>query len=352
VKKVAFFAQWVLILAFGGGWVWAGSEEVLEKVGNGVINWSKGIILAKGSGAPPKEARNIAQARLMTERAALSDARRNLLEVLKGVRVDSTTLVENFMAKNDQVRLQAEGFIQGSVEVRRFRRYLSDGAIEITVAVDLAGDFLSLLLTAAEEPKKEPPKLPVFPVEPKPEKKALPPTPLPQVKEARPTLPPPAPVTAPEKKAEPPPPPAAPLPQVKEARSALPPPAPVTTPEKKPEPADLPSFTGAVIDTRGLKLKPALMIRLLDESGQELYRGQYVPQEKAMQSGLALFSRDLTAAQTNPRVGRNPLTVKGFKVNPTNPTDIILAKEEAKKLAPFAQKGTFLEDCRVMIVLD
>jgi len=45
------------------------------------------VILAKGSGAPPKEAKNIAQARLMAERAALSDARRNLVEVLKGVRV-------------------------------------------------------------------------------------------------------------------------------------------------------------------------------------------------------------------------------------------------------------------------
>jgi hypothetical protein len=99
-------------------------------------------------------------------------------------------------------------------------------------------------------------------------------------------------------------------------------------------------------------MKPALMIRVLDEGGMELYRGQYVPQEKAAQNGLALFSRDLTAAQTNPRVGKNPLTVKGSKVNPANPSDIILAEENARKMAPYAQKGTFLEDCRVMVVLE
>jgi hypothetical protein len=107
-----------------------------------------------------------------------------------------------------------------------------------------------------------------------------------------------------------------------------------------------------VIDARGLAMKPDLIPRVLDGKGQELYRGKYVPPEKAAQNGLALFSRDLTAAQTNPRVGKNPLTVKGLRVDPANPADIILAEEEAKKFAPFAQKGTFLEDCKVMIVLD
>ena len=99
-------------------------------------------------------------------------------------------------------------------------------------------------------------------------------------------------------------------------------------------------------------MKPALVIRILEEGGMELYRGQYVRPEKAALNGLALFSRDLTAAQTNPRVGKNPLTIKGARVDRANPADIVLAPENARKLAPFAQKGTFLEECRVMMVLD
>jgi hypothetical protein len=82
----------------------------------------------------------------MTERAALADARRNLLEALKGVRVNSASYVESFILKNDEIRLQAEGLIQASAEVRNFRRYLSDGAIEVTVAMNLGGDFLHLLM--------------------------------------------------------------------------------------------------------------------------------------------------------------------------------------------------------------
>jgi hypothetical protein len=335
VKGIHFMALGFFILALIPAGAWAERGEVIETVGNGWIDWSRGIIMAKGSGAPPREARNIAQARLMTERAALTDARRNLLEVLKGVRVDSSTLVENFMVKDDQIRLQAEGFIQGSVEVRRFRKYLSDGAIEITVAVDLAGDFLSLIFQSAAEASEKSEKPPS---EDKPGPFPSPP----------PVVPPPT-AAVPEKKPEPLPAQAVPVPE----KGPEPQPVPVSVPPKPlPSLADLPRFTGVVLDVRGLGMKPALIIRVLDECGAELYRGKYVPQEKAAQYGLALFSRDLTAAQTNPRVGKNPLTLKGSKVNPAHPSDIILAEENAREMAPFAQKGTFLEDCRVMVVLD
>ena len=353
MKGIHCLALGFFILALIPAGASAASDEVIEIVGNGAINWTKGIILAKGSGAPPKEARNIAQARLMTERAALTDARRNLLEVLKGVRVDASTLVENFMAKNDQIRLQAEGFIQGSVEVRSLRRYLSDGAIEVTVAVDLAGDFVSLMMHAAAGANRGVDKPPAPVPESKPEKRILPPPPPEAKLGPPPSPPPPAPsppaAVLPEKKAEPSPPPAAPVPEKK----TEPLPAPAKVVEKPlPNPADLPPFTGLVLDARGLGIKPALIMRILDEGGMELYRGQYVPPEKAAQNGLALFSRDLTAAQTNPRVGKNPLTLKGSRVDRANPTDILLAPENAQRLAPFAQKGTFLEDCRVMMVLD
>jgi hypothetical protein len=356
MKGVIRVALGFFFLALGPGLTYAQTGEVIERVGNGVINWSRGVISAKGSGSPPKDPRNIAQARLMTERAALSDARRNLLEVLKGVRVDSVTRVENFVTKDDQIRLQAEGFIQGSVEVRRFRKYLSDGAIEVTVAIDLSGDFLSLMLSASEELRKKAAPSPAPMAEAKPEKRVLPPAPPPAGRAVKPAPPM-------EKKSEPQPPSAPPL--VKEAKPV--PPPPVSAPERKlepppppakgmeaplPAPATLPPFTGVVVDTRGLKMKPALAVRILTEGGKELYRGEYVPQDTAARNGLALFARDLTAAQTNPRVGKNPLTIKGSKLDPASPSDIVLSPEEAQKMAPFSQKGTFLEECRVMIVLD
>jgi hypothetical protein len=116
--------------------------------------------------------------------------------------------------------------------------------------------------------------------------------------------------------------------------------------------ADLPPYTGLVVDARGLKVQPALVPKVLDEQGGELYQGSYISRENVAQSGVALYAKDLTAAQTHSRIGKKPLTVKGFKVNPGNPSDVILSPEETKRVAPFTQKGTFLEECKVMIVID
>jgi hypothetical protein len=329
-----------LSLTLGGPALGAGAGEVIQPVGSGEVNWSLGILLAKGSGAPPKEAKNIAQARLMAERAALTDARRNLLEVLKGVRVDSVTFVENYVTKEDQIRLKAEGFVQGAVEVRDRRRYLSDGAIEVTVAMSFGGDVLSFLVNlprelpptkAKSQEKIISPASEVLP----PAKKLEPPFPKMEPEAKKPESP------AAEKRGEI----LQPLPPPKEEKPKA---------ESKPLPnvADLPKFTGLVVDARGLNLQPALLPKILDAEGRELYRGQYVPQDKVAQFGLALYSKDLTAAQTNPRVGKNPLTVHGFKVNPNSPSEILLTIQDSGRLAPFIQKGTFLEECKVMIVLE
>lgn len=313
-KTVRLFFLW---MGLWTGTIWAVQAEVIEQVENGEINWSRCMILAKGSGAPTEEAKNIAQARLMAERAALADARRNLMEVLKGVQVDSVSEVEDYLGKNDQLRMSATAFIQGSTEVKERRRFLADGGMEVTVAMNLSGDFLLWMFSPRQELTGSKPSLAGKPA-----------SQLPSI--------------SPGKEAEPPP----------EEPQVRPEEEPVAEAKALPALADLPPFTGLVIDARGLDMRPALIPRVLDENGQELYQGEYVSPEKAAKNGLALYVKDLTAGQRNPRVGKNPLTVKGFEVNPDRPSEIVLSGEDSKRVAPFAQKGTFLEECKVVIVLD
>jgi hypothetical protein len=70
-----------------------GSGEAVETVNSGKINWTSGEVTATGIGAPPAQPANSAQARAMAERAAFVVALRNLLEVVKGVRVDRKSVV-------------------------------------------------------------------------------------------------------------------------------------------------------------------------------------------------------------------------------------------------------------------
>ena len=104
-------------------------QSVTQAVGNGEIDWSEQVIRATGSGAPNPDAPNIAAARLGAERAGKADALRNILEIIKGVRIDSETLVVNAMTQNDVIRTRVQGIVRGARVVNT--RYLSDGAVEV-----------------------------------------------------------------------------------------------------------------------------------------------------------------------------------------------------------------------------
>jgi len=120
-------------------------KDVEQPVGStGKVDWTTGVITAVGIGAPPAQPANAAQARAMAERAAQVVALRNLLEAVKGVRVDSTTTVENFMVTSDVIRTEVSGFIQGATIMDK--KYMSDGSVEVTVGMKLTGVLSDALL--------------------------------------------------------------------------------------------------------------------------------------------------------------------------------------------------------------
>jgi len=87
-----------------------------------------------GTGVAP-EGMNPAQARLMAKQAAVSDARRQLLETAKGVAINSHTTVENFMTQNDYIRSRVDGIIRMSPVLDT--RYNNDGTCEVDMRIDL-----------------------------------------------------------------------------------------------------------------------------------------------------------------------------------------------------------------------
>lgn len=119
-------------------------QDFIEQVGNGSINWSKGIIQGKGIGAPPEKDYGQPQARPLALRAAKLDALRNILEVVNGIRIDSTTVVRDFAIESDIIMTEVEGMVRGARQVKQ--EYLSDGTVEIIMAVDMRGGFAQLVL--------------------------------------------------------------------------------------------------------------------------------------------------------------------------------------------------------------
>jgi len=113
--------------------------EVVEPVPGGVIDWGAKVVRARGSGVVDPGDRNPGRARLMAERAAVVVAQRNLLEIIKGVRVDSDTKVENFVTKFDVIYTHLEGIVKGARQVGPAQFDSATGVVEVELEVNLAG---------------------------------------------------------------------------------------------------------------------------------------------------------------------------------------------------------------------
>jgi hypothetical protein len=268
-------------------------QDLVEQMANGSVNWTKGVVQAIGIGAPPEKYFGKPQARPMALRAAKLDAMRNLLEVTKGVRINSTTVVKDFAISSDIIMSQVEGMVKGAQVVHQ--EYMSDGTVEITMQMCLMGGFAQLIL-----PKE-----------------------IKQVESITPVLP------------------------VQEE------PLPTVAKPEAPEPKLVPEvFTGMVIDARGINTRPAMAPKILNENGEEVYGSAYVSREFAVQQGMSGYAKDLTAAQSNPRVTNSPLTVKGLRTEGHGRSDIVISNADASRLRSASEHLSFLKKCRVMIVVD
>lgn len=282
MRRIGILSLFCAMLMSGG---WAGAQlvgsikDVVEPVGTaGRVDWSTGVITAVGIGAPPAQPANPAQARAMAERAAQVVAYRNLLEAVKGLRVDATTLVENFMVTSDIIRTEVNGIIQGATVMDK--KYMSDGSVEVTIGMKLTGALADALL---------------------PKKPLTPPTGL---------------------------------------TGTLTPAAPGQV------------YTGLIVDARGLGARPAMAPKILNEEGKEVYGSAWVNRDYAVREGMAGYLKDPTAAMTNPRVTDRPLMVKALKVSGSARVDLVIANADAAMLHSTAQNLSFLEKCRVIILVD
>jgi len=264
------------------------ASDCADKFGQGSINWSAGYIEAVGTGAPPEKLAGKINARPTALRAAQADAVHNLLEITKGVQVDSVTSIKDFTVGSDVVDTQVRGLVKGAEVVDQ--QYLPEGKAEVRLRIPLYGNLAQTIMPLA---MAKPPAAP----------------------SSTGSVPAPA------------------------VKAFLAPSAPLVQ-------------TGIVVDARGIQARPAMLPRIFDEDGKEVYGLASVDLEYAIKNGMSGYVRDLTAAQTNQRAGANPITVKAVRISGPGKSDIIIGNADARQVRTSAEKVSFLKQCKVMIVLD
>jgi hypothetical protein len=73
-----------------------------------------GLLVAQGFGTADGERFKGAQGKMLARRAAITDGRRNLLEVVEGVRITSGTTVKDLTLEKDEIGTRVKGMLRGS----------------------------------------------------------------------------------------------------------------------------------------------------------------------------------------------------------------------------------------------
>ncbi len=121
----------------------ATAEDVVQSLPGGEINWTKGFVYADGYGTASPDITLAPQRRLLSRRAAVVDAQRNLLEITKGVRLTSMTTVSDMMVANDTTATRVKGVVQGAVVVKE--NYQND-IYSVTMMMPVGGKLMQAVI--------------------------------------------------------------------------------------------------------------------------------------------------------------------------------------------------------------
>ncbi|MCJ7773732.1 MAG: hypothetical protein MUP22_11445 [Desulfobacterales bacterium] len=267
--------------------------DLAEKVNGGSINWKKGIILATGIKIPENGDLNIPINRQKALAAATTEAFDKLLDVVKTIKINNELKIESLDTKNKAIIEKIGHMVKNAKIVEQ--KYLTDGKVEVTVQMELRGGFAQLVLP--EEIK--------------------------QISDIK--------VINSSKKNDP----------------SIDPKSGLINPEGKKD-----FFTGLIIDATGINARPSMVPVVLDENGRRVYGPAFMSRESAVQYGTSEYEKEISTAKENPRVGTNPLIVKGLRVEEPGRTNIIISNTDALVLRSKSEHLTFLKKCRVIIVID
>ena len=99
------------------------SVNVSVKQTSNIVNWYKGSdsdIIADGIGKTGGKGMSMARM------AAVMDAQRNLLGIIKGVQIDSDTLMQDLIIESDTVKRNINGLLRGAQIIEEYEKMMKN----------------------------------------------------------------------------------------------------------------------------------------------------------------------------------------------------------------------------------
>ena len=285
------------------------ARDLVQKFDKGKIDWTKGIVTAWGEGESLTTGKDRRLAQELAKRAAILEARKNLIEIIKAVRLDSKISIEDIVKSWDMARESINQAVDVSSDTRA--EVLPNGRAIATLELKIYGKL-------ADE---------VYPFSPVAGKvQAAKVASIPSREETQPSKPSRESLAIREGE----------KPSLKEGK-----------PIKKRS-----TYTGVVIDARNLGVKPALFPKIFNEEGKPVYDYSKVIYPYAIKEGMVRYEVDLNNARWDERVKPHPLVLRAVGVKGNDHTDVVIKDSDIKKLLREDSEGEFLKQGKVVIIVD
>ena len=228
----------------------------------------------------------------MTRLAAITDAQRHLLGIIKGVQIDADTLMNDLIIENDTVRTKISGLLRGAQIIEE--KQLENDEYSVKMCVPLYGATGSLASVIVPEimDRGTP--------EPFPE---VDPTALTEA-------------------------------EMQSIRDA--------------------NYTGVVINADGLGMDPTFSPVIYDTDGRAVYGVKNLEYDTVIEKGMVDYADDLNGAAADGRAGDNPLVIDAVDVsggqNSVNRVNAVVSVKDANKILLANESTDMLEDTSVVFV--
>ena len=248
----------------------------------GKVDWDGNIIQVTGVGSAPESVTRPDIRHQIARRTAMLDGYRNMLELVKGINIDSSTTVSTLSTPgtsmySDTITSNINGIVRGARVISEKQN--DDGSYSVTLAIKLFG--AGSVAAAVVQPNQ--------------------PTAFPE-----PTV------------------------------------VPAATSAKTVTNENLNMVTGVIVDARGLGLKRCMSPRIYDTTGRLVYGDKFVSYDFVVKYGMASYqTADKIGSGLLTRAGERPLTIKAVELKNFN-SDIVVSVADADKMLQANKYGNFL----------
>ncbi|MBF0266593.1 MAG: hypothetical protein HQL46_15125 [Gammaproteobacteria bacterium] len=280
------------------------AKDVVQESEYCAINWSDGFIQCQGESES-------GQKKFRAKRAAVVIAQRNLLELIKGVSIDSETTIKDGMLESDVIRSKVSGVVKGAQIVSNKYDKAEQSAIS-KIKIHMGKDLRTALggndSAMSDKWRKKLQNFFTsfnFGISTAHAKEAY----TLQDQETINKL----------------------MKDFKESKDNI----SLNYLETIIKDIKSNNYSGLLIDARDVTdLKPALTVKLVNNKGKEIYPGKYVDDSAFIgRNGVSVgMDFDIEDARKNKRVFATPLELKGESTYKSRKSDIVLSDDSLKKL--------------------